>query len=404
MTKRLYYEDSHLFSCEAIVLTCIPAGKGADLVLDQTVFFPNAGGQPCDTGTLLFDGVTVPVTGCDEKDGLLVHHCEKAVPEGARVTLTIDRDRRLDLMQQHSGEHLLSYCASLLFGANNVGFHLNLEEGTVDLDRSLTPEQVLELELYTNRLLRDDRAISAVFCDSPEEASRMGLRKQAEGLTLPIRVVMIEGADRCTCCAPHCSRTGEIGLVLIRDAMALRGGIRLTFLCGERALRHSLAMHAAVDSIARSFSTGRDKAVSAVERLQLENGQLRRRERELSEAVTGLTAASLREKRIVSEERSILIETVGECDLKELADALILPAAAVVLFREENGRLRYIVETGERFSPAAGELIALINKTLGGKGGGRGGIAQGSAPLPSDPENALTGLKSELLKAGGMER
>ena len=187
MTKRLYLENSHLRSCEAVVEACLPTDGGFDLVLDQTVIFHNAGGQPCDTGRI---GDAV-ITGCDERDGVLLHHADRALPVGARLPLTLDWPRRFDHMQQHTGEHLLSYAAYRLYGANNVGFHLARDTTTIDLDRPLDAAQLLEIQRLANQFVADDLPVQARCYDSETALSDLPLRKQAEGIRAPIRIVQI---------------------------------------------------------------------------------------------------------------------------------------------------------------------------------------------------------------------
>ena len=208
MTERLYLLDSHLFENECTVLACEPGKEGFDVVVDRTVFFPNKGGQPCDTGIL----GTVRVTDCREAGDDLVLRTEKPLPVGAVVMGRIDENRRLDIMEQHTGEHLLSWCAYKLFDAVNVGFHCALTYATLDLDLPLTPEQVTEMETMANNLVRKNLPVRAKIYASEDDLVGVPLRKHTEGLTAPIRVVTIEGADSCTCCAPHVHFTGEIGV------------------------------------------------------------------------------------------------------------------------------------------------------------------------------------------------
>ena len=213
MTERMYLQDSMCLRTEARVIDCVPHGDGWRIELDRSVFFPNKGGQPCDVGTIA-DAV---VSSCDEEGERLWHLCDRPLPVGVTVTAAIDGDRRFDIMQQHTGEHLLSWCAWTLLGATNVGFHCAMEYATLDLDRPVTHEQVLAIERLANREAAKNGAVTAVEYASEEELKNAGvvLRKHAEGLTAPIRVVSIEGSDACTCCAPHVRRTGEIGQLKI---------------------------------------------------------------------------------------------------------------------------------------------------------------------------------------------
>ncbi|NCB05962.1 MAG: alanyl-tRNA editing protein, partial [Clostridia bacterium] len=181
----------------------------------------------------------------------------------------IDWARRFDLMQQHTGEHLLSFSFYDLFSASNVGFHLALDYATIDFDKPVSHEQILEAELLANRFVWKNLPVVATFYDSEEEVRALPLRKHAEGLTPPIRIVGVEGADLCTCCAPHCSKTGEIGSVFVADASSYKGGTRITFFCGERALKLHRTQHDDLDILARRFSCQREAVVGAVKKLRV---------------------------------------------------------------------------------------------------------------------------------------
>lgn len=402
MTNRLYLEDSHLTRCTAQVLACTPAADGFDAVFDRTVFFPNAGGQPCDTGTLHLGDTAVRVLGCDELSGALVHHIDAPVPVGGTVEAQLDWARRFDHMQQHTGEHLLSYCAFTLFGAVNVGFHLSGEYGTLDLDRPLTGEQIEAIEQRANALACLDLAVTAQIYESEAALSDLPLRKHAEGLTAPIRVVTIEGADRCTCCAPHCSTTGEIGMLFLTDAVPLRGGMRLTFLCGQRALAHARAAHNALDRIARRFSTAREQAEAAVGKQGEELAAARRSERALTERVNGYLGKELRQSAERCANAWLITARVDGTEAKALRplaqQALLQEPTLVFLLAAEQERVQYLLLSGGGVKLDMGELCQAVNAALGGRGGGRGTMAQGSAPKSAGLAETMEQLHGYLSK------
>ena len=400
MTRRLYLEDSHLTRCRARVLSCTPAQAGYDLTLDQTVFFPNAGGQPCDTGTLRFPGSAVTVTGCDEADGALLHHADRPVPAGTDVEAEIDWARRFDHMQQHTGEHLLSWCAFQRFGAVNVGFHLSEAYGTIDLDRPLDAAQLTELEQAANELAARDLAVTAASYASEAALEGLPLRKHAEGLTAPIRVVTIEGADCCTCCAPHCARTGEIGMLFLTDAVAWKGGVRLTFLCGLRALDHARRTHDALDAIARRFSTGRESAPAAVQKQFDDMAALRRRERALAARCNEYLAAELRAGAEPAGRAALvarLVDAPGD-RLRELAAQALCGSMLMLLLASDGARVQYVLRRSDDLPLDMGELCQAVNAALGGKGGGRGALAQGSAPAQAALDETLAQLRAYLMQ------
>ena len=400
MTKRLYDLDSHQTETQSTVLSCTAVEDKFDVVLDQTVFFPEGGGQPSDTGTL--GGATV--LHVREEDGEIYHRVDRAFKVGESVTGTIDWTRRFDLMQQHTGEHLLSFSFYDLFQASNVGFHLALDYATIDFDKSVSREEIKEAELLANRFVWKNLPVQATFYESEEEVAALPLRKHAEGLQPPIRIVHVEGADMCTCCAPHCYTTGEIGSVFVADASSYKGGTRITFFCGERALKLHRAQHDDLDAIARRFSCQREAVPGAVKKLSDDFGALKKSERELAKSLNAymstefLQAASQAGKyRVVAQ----LVSGVDASRLKDLAQTSCADKTLALLLSETDGRLFYVLSTGSNFPIDVSELMPAVNAALGGKGGGRGSLAQGTAPSAVGAKEALEQVKSYFVKRLG---
>lgn len=393
MTERLYLQDSMLFQNAAVVTACEPHQDGYRIALDRSVFFPNKGGQPCDIGSI---GDAVIVS-CDEDGEQLWHLADRPLPVGARVTAKIDEKRRFDIMQQHTGEHLLSWCAWTLFGAVNVGFHCALDYATLDLDKPLAHAQILEMERLANSEAAKNGAVTATEYATEEALAASGvvLRKHSEGLTAPIRVVTIEGSDACTCCAPHVHRAGEIGQLKIVGELPYKGGMRLTFLCGMRALAHAQSMQDAVDTIALRFSTGRDNAVSAVEK---QAAELSDAKKELKQAYAALDEYVARE--LMQSAESVqgtdvlvtLLESVDAKRLRALAQKTQTKRSLSVLFSAINDTVYYVL-SANGLKNDMGELCKVVNIALGGKGGGRGSLAQGSAPKKHDLNESVAQLK-----------
>lgn len=393
MTERLYLVDSHLFENECTVLSCEPAKEGFDVMVDRTVFFPNKGGQPCDTGVL--GGVRV--VDVREVGEDLVLRTEGPLPAGAVVTGHIDEGRRLDIMEQHTGEHVLSWCAYKLFDAVNVGFHCALTYATLDLDKPLTPEQVTEMEDMANGLVRRNLPVTAAIYESEEDLKGVPLRKHAEGLIAPIRVVSIEDADSCTCCAPHVHSTGEIGAIKIVSAVAYKGGMRMTFLCGGRAMKQFQKLQAAVDAIARKFSTAGDEVLSAVEKQEVELKAVKKEKADLTGRLEGYLTAELKAQAEDVKGKKLLVRLTDTDPkrLRPLALATLPEKGLTLLLTERNGQLSYVL-CANGLKLDMGELIPAVNLALGGRGGGRGTLAQGSAPTPSGLPETVEQLKTYL--------
>ena len=393
MTERLYLVDSHLFENECTVLSCAPGKEGFDVMVDRTVFFPNKGGQPCDTGIL----GGVKVVDVRESGDELILRTEGPLPVGETVTGHIDEKRRLDIMEQHTGEHVLSWCAYKLFDAVNVGFHCALTYATLDLDKPLTPEQVTEMEDMANGLVRRNLPVTATIYDSEEDLAGVPLRKHAEGLIAPIRVVSIEDADSCTCCAPHVHSTGEIGAIKIVSAVAYKGGMRMTFLCGGRAMKQFQKLQAAVDVIARKFSTAGDEVLSAVEKQEAELKAVKKEKADLTARLEGYLTAELKAQTEDVKGKKLLVKLTDTDPkrLRPLALATLPEKGLTLLLTERNGQLSYVL-CANGLKLDMGELIPAVNLALGGRGGGRGTLAQGSAPTPSGLPETVEQLRTYL--------
>src|SRR5215831_14905116 len=176
MTERLYYADSRLTSFDATVESCDPAGGRFEVRLNRTAFYPTSGGQPFDTGRIGGVGVVDVI---DREDGEIVHVTEGAIAPGSSVHAEIDWARRLDHMQQHTGQHLLSAAFDRLFGVRTESFHLGADTSTIDLAREVSPAEIARVEDAANAVVWDDRAVEIRYA-TDEEASRLPLRKESQ--------------------------------------------------------------------------------------------------------------------------------------------------------------------------------------------------------------------------------
>ncbi|MCR4629598.1 MAG: alanyl-tRNA editing protein [Clostridium sp.] len=251
-TGTLYYEEPYCAEFEANVLRCEPEDGRYAVILNQTAFYPEGGGQPADTGTLQVLDLTVerkdaaaaagtpsseenliPVLDVHEKDNAIVHYTDCPIPAGSRVRGTIDWDRRFCMMQEHSGEHILSGLIHRKFGFENVGFHMG-EEIRMDFSGECSWEELMEIEKKANEIIFRDLPIR-VFFPTEEELAGIDYRSKKE-LTGLVRLVEIPGADMCACCGTHVLRTGEIGAVKILSMIRYKGGMRLMMHAGRKAM------------------------------------------------------------------------------------------------------------------------------------------------------------------------
>ncbi len=279
-TRKLFETNSHLTQCTATVLSCQyeEAKKAYAIELNQTVFFPEGGGQFADLGTIQLAEETaisempqiVTVSDVQIQNNEILHYTDNPLPADASVTCSIDWTRRFDFMQQHSAEHIVSGLVFKTYGFHNVGFHLGLTETTLDFDGSLAEEDILWLEQKANEAIYKNIAFGISFPDR-ETLATLPYRSK-KPLDGDIRIVTLPGYDICACCAPHVNTTGEIGIIKIVSFMAHRGGTRVTILCGSRALTDYQAKQRSVEQISALLSAKQPlvaKAVSKVKQDQL---------------------------------------------------------------------------------------------------------------------------------------
>ena len=286
MTEKLYYLDSHLAVFEARVLSCEQTKTGFAVELDRTAFFPEGGGQLADMGAL----GAVRVLDVHEKGGRILHDTDGPLPVGTQVRGELDYEQRRRRMQNHSGEHIVSGLVHREYGYDNVGFHMGADCMTIDFSGELSEEQLRGIERAANEAVRRDLPIRAWFPDG-ETLAAMDYRSKLE-LTEDVRIVEIEGVDRCACCAPHVSRTGEVGLVKILDAERHRGGMRLSVVCGLDALEILDGYQTSVTELSRLLSAKREEIAGAVRRVLAEREALRiERDALAAELIRGIAAA-----------------------------------------------------------------------------------------------------------------
>ncbi len=378
MTEKLYYLDSHLFAFEATVLAARKEKRGWEVVLDRTAFFPEGGGQPADTGTI----GEARVLDVHERDGEIRHLCDREVPPGV-CACAVDREKRLRRMQNHSGEHVFSGLTHRKYGAENVGFHMAADCMTIDFDRELSFEQLSGIEYEANEVVRANIPVR-VFYPSDEELAALEYRSKKE-LSGAVRIVEIEGVDRCACCAPHVSATGEIGLVKLLGAERHRGGVRLTLLCGMDALDDYRRKQESAAAVSGMLSAKRDEIAPAVGRLLEAEAKLKERA-----SILGMRYAALRAETVAPTQGHICLfdEALSEAAGRELVNRLTekTPGAAALFLPDGTGQWRYIIGSRRIDLRAAAKAI---NAGVAGRGGGRAEMIQGSAAAPAEEIEAF---------------
>ena len=370
-TQKLYYQDPYLREFPATVLSCESAGEAWKVVLDQTAFYPEGGGQPADHGVLKTAGGEIAVTGVHEKNGAVVHTCAAPAEPGTVVTGVLDWARRFDHMQQHSGEHILSGILCRLYDCDNVGFHLGAEAVTIDYNADITWEQALEAERLANEAIWADRE-TEIFYPSPQELAALDYRSKKE-LTGQVRIVEFPEADRCACCGTHVERAGQAGLVKVLSCQKFREGVRMEILCGARALRYLSTAYDQARTVGQRLSVKPLEIQGAVERLEEELSAAKARMADLEQTAFAALAAGQAGRGDV-----VLFQSPMRPDsLRRLADAVGKSCGGLAaVFSGEGAKWSYALVRGDGGDIAP--LVKELNETLHGRGGGRPGFAQGS--------------------------
>jgi alanyl-tRNA synthetase len=383
MTRRLFWEDPYLLEFDARVVARRAHGGRPAVVLDRTAFYAESGGQPWDTGRLDDVGVNAVI-----EDGDAILHILDAPLEADFVHGRVDAERRRDHRQQHHGQHLLSRAFVEEARARTVSFHLGEQDSSIDLDRDVTEAEARSAERRANEVVWEARAVSVRIVTRAEAAMLEVTFPEEAGET--VRLVEAAGFDLQACGGTHPRSTSEVGLVLILGRERYKGGARVRFACGYRALAVMRARLEALDATSAQLSVGPDGAPAAVERLkaQLVAGERRARdllERALEGEAQRLLAAATGSPRLVSAS----YEGWDPAELRALALKLIASTPCIVLLGSRADKAHVVFAQSEGLSYDVPGLLRDAVATLGGRGGGRGNLAQGGGDRPERLSDAL---------------
>lgn len=397
-SERIYYTDSYLREFTSVVEACQGRDRQFWVRLRESAFYPASGGQPYDTGTIQVEGDAAEITvgEVQVEDGQVWHRVANPLLAGQAVTGRIDWSRRFDFMQQHSGQHILSACFERRLGAHTTSFHMGDTMSDIELDiASLSDAKVQDVMREANRWIWLDVPIRARIV-SEDALDSLQLRK-APSVTEDIRIVTIEGLEDNACGGTHPSSTGQVGQILITKTERMRGGVRVTFVCGERALATAKEAVDALRSLATTLSVGSGDLSSALESLQYQLKESNRQHNTVRGQYLSLLARDdvLRQAKVIAGTRVLVCvapEVSEVTDLKRLAGAAAewmeadhpgepqLIAVAVNL----GGRTHLVVQATEGAVAGADVIVKEVLPALGGKGGGNAKSAQGSAPAPAE--------------------
>jgi alanyl-tRNA synthetase len=363
-TARLYFEDAYLLEFDADIIERREHEGRPAVVLDQTAFYPESGGQPWDKGTL----GEAEVAAVLDLDGTILHVVEGAVPEG-RVHGSVDRATRLDHMQQHTGQHVLSQAFWELLKGETLSFHMGPEFSTLEIGlKALSDADFDRVEDRANAIVREDREVKTTFV--PEERiGEVPLRRPPKKHGL-LRVVEVDGFDYSACGGTHVRRTGEIGAIKLVGIEKLRGNLRFEFLCGGRALRDHRDKDRTVRRLAGAFSCSPGDVAGQVERLAIEYKALKKRVRQLEERLAAFEAAEVVRTATGSLVSGLLEDKTPE-EARFLALNIIRNGEFYVVYgavAESQGHL--IAARSESLKTDLRQLAAVVGAVLPVKGGG----------------------------------
>ena len=383
--RKLFYENINITDFTATVVSCEAAedGKQYRVLLDSTAFFPEEGGQSADKGTLN----NLPILDVQIKNDLIYHYISEPLEPGTSVTGHVDWEQRFDFMQQHSGEHIVSGLVHGRFGYNNVGFHLSLNEVTLDFDGELTPAQVHEIELRANEIIYRNLPVEITY-PSKEELANLSYRSKIE-IEGQVRIVTIPGVDICACCAPHVAHTGEIGMIKITNCQSHRGGVRLNILCGARALADYNKKQDSVTAVSVALSAKQDLIADAV--LKVKEDLLRQQERinNLQAKYLELCISSL-PSPAEAEHAILFVDTMDTIAIRNTVNTLVEKYTGYcgVFSGDEETGYSFIVGSKNKDCK---ELAQTFRNEFGAKCGGNTPMIQGS--VIAGKSHILTKLK-----------
>lgn len=380
-TVKLYDADAYQTEFTGTVLLCeelLTKDDGGEIrykiVLDQTLFFPEEGGQHADTGFL--NGI--PVLDVQIKEDVIWHTLSEPITPGTQAVGRINWEMRYSNMQQHSGEHIMSGLIHSHLGFDNVGFHLGQQNVTLDFNGFLTDEQLEFIETLANEAIYKNIDILTEY-PPKEELMTLTYRSKIE-IPGPVRIVTIPGYDVCACCAPHVKRTGEIGIIKIVDAIKYKGGIRISILCGSRALADYRIYKQQAGAISVLLSASRERLIDAVQKLKDDNYALKGQLLTLQNALIEQKAASVSEHThhvyLFEEE----LENQAHKNYVNLLTGKCSGICAVFAGNDTTG-YRYIISSRYEDVRPVNELL---KEHFHAKGGGSAEMVQGSLNATKD--------------------
>lgn len=382
-TKRLYLESPYKVEFEAQVVEKVIWEQKPALILDQTCFYPESGGQPCDKGTIN----EVEVLKVLEDEARIIHLLAENI-SSAKVTGKIEWQTRFDHMQQHSGQHILSQSFHELLGAETLSFHLGEAISSVEMDlRKISEEEVENVERRANEIVFQDREIKCYFIPE-EKIESVPLRRPPKKKGL-IRVVEVSDFDFSACGGTHVRRAGEIGLIKILKLERIRNNIRFEFICGQRTLEDYLWKNRILRELSTRFTVNEEEILNTVERLSSDLKSQKRKGKKMQEKIAQYEAQEIIQETKEKIIKELFVDKTPE-EVRFLVLNIIRKGDFVVLFGlkgEERGHL--ILACSENINIDMREIVPLVSPLIKGKGGGRPSLVEIAGEEIENLEQAL---------------
>lgn len=368
MQKKLFYVNPYCKEFTSQVVSCEQGKQGYEVILEETAFYPEGGGQPADMGWLN----EMRVIDVRERTGEVIHICDKPIAVGESVVGKLDWDRRFRHMQQHTGEHIFSGLIHKHFGYNNIGFHMGKDFITIDFDGLLNDEEMQMIETEANRSVFENREVHCGY-PSKEELDILDYRSK-KALQGDIRIVEVPDADICACCGTHVNRTGEIGIIKVTGNEKYKGGSRIFLQIGWQALEDYRKKTDNVQKITALLSAKPELIGNAVEKLQQGFGEQKLQLSQLKKELLQYKAAALQAK---SGRLCVMAQNMDGTEIRILCDMLLSKNEIVLVFTgDESSGYKFVL--GQK-SGLIEKLGKEFKEGCNAKGGGRENMMQGSA-------------------------
>lgn len=388
MTKKLYYKDSFLKKFKADIISFKEKNDEYHLVLNRTAFYPEGGGQPADRGTIASRKVKYVY----EKDNKVYHIVDKLPENKNNLDCKIDWERRFDLMQQHTGQHILSALIDDLYNAKTVGFHLGKNHVTVDTDLELTAEELNEAEEKMNEVIYKNENIESEFPEK-EQLNDLSLRKESV-VDENIRIVKIDETDIIPCGGTHLKQTGQIGILSVIDHEKYKDGTRITFLCGKRALNDYKFKNDIITNARENLGVQNENINFEIERLKNELDDKEKNLEELKNELLDCRVKNLLRNEEKFKDHKIIKKIYTKenyNDIRLMANKLVEYDNIIVIFGQKNNNTSRLIlgKSANIKKLNMNDMIGEIMELLEGNGGGHEYFAQGGGSKPEKLSEAV---------------